>query len=67
MKEVKLTEAELLEIKSIAVTNWVSGAIGESLLASSIIEAFINYCNSKGYIIKDGKILDGNYNGPKKT
>lgn len=57
MKEVKLTDKDLLAIKSASIDKYISGGIGETGLVKAVIDGFIGYCNSKGYLIKDGKVF----------
>jgi len=57
MIEIKLTEKDFLEIKSNSVDKWVRFSSGETSLVQAVIDTFIAHCNSKGYVIKDGKIF----------
>jgi len=57
MKEVKLSDKDLLLIKSISIDKYVTSGKGETGLVKSVIDSFIGYCNSKGYVIKDGKVF----------
>lgn len=57
MKEVKLTEQDFALIKSASVDKWVNYGRGETTLVQSVIDSFIGFCNSKGYIVQDGKVF----------
>jgi hypothetical protein len=56
-KEVKLTEKQLNEIKSIAVNYWINAESSNTALVKAVIESFIGYCNNNNYVVQDGKVL----------
>lgn len=57
MKEVKLTEKDFISIKSNSIDKYINFGRGETTLVQAVIEGFIGHCNSKGYVIKNGKVF----------
>lgn len=56
-KEVKLTDRQYSEIKSVAMSNWVNYNKGDINVVVSVIDSFISFCNKNKYIVKDGKVI----------
>ena len=49
-------QKDIYEIRQNAVNNYVNYS-GEYVLITSIIDSFLMFCNGKGYVVKDGKVL----------